>query len=57
MVFNQIFAQSNKVCIKMIDFCHVVPITWETYTKNDLPFEGEVAKIKNPVGVLEYWPY
>ena len=41
----------------MIDFSHVVPITIETYSKNNLPIEGEVAKIKNPVGNLDYWPY
>lgn len=41
----------------MIDFSHVVPITIDTYPKNNLPVEGEVAKIKNPVGSLDYWPY
>lgn len=50
-------SQIDKVCIKMIDFSHVVPITIDTYPKNNLPVEGEVAKIESPVGNFNYWPY
>ena len=50
-------SQIDKVCIKMIDFSHVVPITIDTYPKNNLPVEGEVAKIERPVGNFDYWPY
>ena len=50
-------SQIDKVCIKMIDFSHVVPITMDTYPKNNLPVEGEVAKIEIPVGNFNYWPY